>query len=172
MDIIFITSNQNKLREAQEILGTDFKVIQHHVDLAEIQSTHAEEVIGHKIQEARKQLPGVLFFIEDTSLYLGLEKEIGPLIKFLPNDRLVKAYLNEPAEAVCTIGLSSGEIFQGRISGKIVEPRGDTTFHWDPIFEPEGSAKTFAEMTPAEKQAISHRRLAFEKLREYLSNLS
>lgn len=172
MDIIFITSNQNKLKEAQEILGNSFKVIQHNLDLAEIQSTRSEEVIGYKIQEARKRLPGTLFFIEDTSLYLGLDKEVGPLIKFFPNQRVVKAYVGEPAEAVCTIGLSRGEIFQGRVEGRIVESRGETAFHWDPIFEPEGFNKTFAEMTSEEKNSLSHRRLAFEKLREYFSSLS
>jgi inosine triphosphate pyrophosphatase len=168
MDIIFLTSNANKLREARAILGADFNVLQQPIELDEIQSNSAEEVIGHKIKEARAKLPGVLFFIEDTCLYLGLDREIGPLIKFLPNHRAVKAYLGESAQAVCTIGLSSGEIFQGVIEGKIVEPRGETKFQWDPIFQPEGYDKTFAEMTAVEKNTISMRRLAFEKLRGYL----
>jgi len=170
MDIIFITSNANKLREVKEILGSSFNVIQNDIELDEIQSNSSEAVIGHKIQEAKGKLPGALFFVEDTCLYLGANNEIGPLIKFLPNVRTVKAYLGEPAQAVCTIGLSSGEIFHGKIEGKIVEPRGETSFQWDPIFQPEGYDKTFAEMSPADKNAISMRRLAVEKLREYLSN--
>jgi len=171
MDIIFITSNANKFREISEILGPGFNVIRNDMELDEIQSNSSEEVIGHKIREARAKMPGVVFFIEDTCLYLGVEREIGPLIKFLPNARTVRAYLGEPAQAVCTIGLSSGEIFRGKIEGRIVEPRGETSFQWDPIFQPDGSDRTFAEMDPSEKNAISMRRLAAEKLREYLMNL-
>jgi XTP/dITP diphosphohydrolase len=42
--------------------------------------------------------------------------------------------------------------------------RGNTGHGYDPIFQPEGSDLTFAEMTPAAKNAISHRAKAFEKL--------
>ena len=166
--MLFLTSNENKLREAKEILGDRFIIERLEIDLDEIQSIKAEEVIAHKINQAKKILADKEFFVEDTCLYLGRDKDIGPLIKFFPKSRIVKAYLGEEVEAVCTVGLSNGEIFQGRVKGKIVEPRGNSNFGWDPIFQPDGYNQTFAEMTKEEKHAISHRKQAFEKLLKYL----
>ncbi len=57
------------------------------------------------------------------------------------------------------------EVFQGVLAGQVVWPmRGDNGHGYDPIFQPDGSTRTFAEMTDAEKNAISHRGQAFEKL--------
>jgi len=58
--------------------------------------------------------------------------------------------------------------------GKIVMPRGDKNFGvfgWDPVFQPEGSSKTFAEMEKEEKNKISHRFRALFKLQEFLDKL-
>jgi inosine triphosphate pyrophosphatase len=49
-----------------------------------------------------------------------------------------------------------------------VNARGPTLFGWDPIFQPKGWDKTFAEMTKDEKNGISHRYLALDKLRTWL----
>jgi len=54
------------------------------------------------------------------------------------------------------------------VKGTIVEPRGETNFGWDPIFQPEGYTKTFAEMSADEKNSLSMRKLAAEKLKESL----
>jgi len=57
----------------------------------------------------------------------------------------------------------------GKIWGTIVEePKGAGGFGYDPIFRPVGETRTFAEMKPAEKNRISHRALAFNKLADYL----
>ena len=61
-------------------------------------------------------------------------------------------------------------VFRGEVQGQIVSPRGGTNFGWDPVFLPNGYTKTFAEMSPEEKNAISHRRIAVLKLKEYLEN--
>ncbi|MGH6943480.1 MAG: non-canonical purine NTP pyrophosphatase, partial [Geminicoccaceae bacterium] len=59
------------------------------------------------------------------------------------------------------------EIAEGRVQGRIVDPpRGAGGFGYDPIFEPEGHARTFAEMPPEEKNAQSHRALALRLLVE------
>ena len=58
--------------------------------------------------------------------------------------------------------------FEGEIKGTIVNPRGKTDFGWDPIFQPNGHKKTFGEMTKEEKNKISHRKVAVEKLKEHL----
>lgn len=57
------------------------------------------------------------------------------------------------------------EVFEGVLAGQVVWPmRGDNGHGYDPIFQPDGGARTFAEMTDAEKNAISHRGQAFAKL--------
>lgn len=60
-------------------------------------------------------------------------------------------------------------VVEGRVDGQLVFPgRGDRGFGYDPIFIPEGYSLTFGEMDPAEKDAISHRARAFEKLKAAL----
>ena len=59
--------------------------------------------------------------------------------------------------------------FRGIVKGKISpEPRGKYGFHYDPIFIPKGSKKTYAEMTMEEKNKISHRARAIKKLKKFL----
>ena len=59
------------------------------------------------------------------------------------------------------------ELFEGRVSGRIVWPmRGENGFGFDPVFQPDGETRTFGEMDPAEKHAMSHRAVAFAKLVE------
>jgi XTP/dITP diphosphohydrolase len=61
------------------------------------------------------------------------------------------------------------KIFEGICKGTIIaERRGDSGFGYDPVFIPEGSAKTFAEMTMEEKNTFSHRKKAMEKLIAFL----
>jgi len=180
MTLYFITGNKNKFAEASKELEP-IKIEQKEIDLAEIQSLDSKEVIEHKLKEASKHFSGE-FIVEDVSFSLEcLNGFPGPLIKWLlkSNGRkgiyeLCKAKGNYAAEAKATIGYSDGEkiiFFEGIVKGKIVEPRVDSDFGWDPIFLPKGFNKTFAEMTAEEKNKISHRGLAVRKFKEwYLSN--
>jgi XTP/dITP diphosphohydrolase len=60
-------------------------------------------------------------------------------------------------------------LFEGTVNGRIInERRGADGFGYDPVFVAEGYNKTFAEMSLDEKNKISHRAKAFEKLREFL----
>lgn len=73
------------------------------------------------------------------------------------------------AAFICVLSLAwpdgHVESFEGRIEGQIIWPmRGEKGFGYDPVFQPSGYEKTFAEIDPSEKQAISHRARAFEKL--------
>ncbi len=63
-------------------------------------------------------------------------------------------------------------LFEGVVHGKILEePRGDGGFGYDPIFQPDGSELSFAEMTLEEKNKMSHRARAIEKLCAFLENI-
>ena len=174
----FLTGNNGKLEEAKNVIhgleGLD-------IDLPEIQEIDAHKIIEAKLLEARNHHTGE-FVVEDTSLYFDATPGLpGPLIKWflktIDNQGmadLVSKYDIQTGRAVNILGYinSHGEIsyFEGSIDGKIVQPRGDNGFGWDKIFQPNGYNKTFAEMTQTEKNAISMRRVAFEKLRTHLDN--
>jgi len=57
------------------------------------------------------------------------------------------------------------KLFNGTVRGRVVEPRGEGGFGYDPIFEHDGT--TFAEMSAGEKNAVSHRGRAFAKFAEW-----
>lgn len=62
---------------------------------------------------------------------------------------------------------------EGKVHGRIArEPRGDGGFGYDPLFVPEGRERTFGELDPSVKQAISHRSEAFRALRPWLERLA
>lgn len=178
--LYFITGNKNKFAEVRAVIPY---VEQLEIDLDEIQETDARAIIEHKMREALKHHPGP-FMIEDTSLYIeSLNGLPGPLIKWFMQklgvdgiSALVDKYENRKAEAKTLIGYARNPseiyFFEGSIKGEIVRPSGETSFGWDPIFKPEGYDKTFQQMTREEKNAISMRRIAAQKLEEFLSDLS
>jgi len=174
-NIYLITGNENKLNEAKQFIN---RIEGLNIELTEIQSINPYEIIKHKLEEAKK-FHKSNFIVEDTSLsFECLNGLPGPLIKWflktIGNKGLVdiiKNYENKKASAKCIIGISkTGNInfFEGTVEGKIVSERGSNGFGWDKIFVPDGYEKTFAEMLPEEKNKISHRKIAFEKLKEYL----
>lgn len=80
------------------------------------------------------------------------------------------------AHFVCALALAwpdgSVEVFEGRVEGELTfPPRGEQGFGYDPIFLPQGDSRTFGEMDPAEKHAISHRARAFAQLQRRLEDL-
>ncbi|KAG0616380.1 hypothetical protein M758_5G110400 [Ceratodon purpureus] len=87
-------------------------------------------------------------------------------------NNLLAAYDDKSAYALCVFSLALGPdsepiTFSGRTEGKIVPARGSGNFGWDPIFQPVGYDLTFAEMLKEEKNKISHRRRALDKVKEY-----
>jgi XTP/dITP diphosphohydrolase len=93
------------------------------------------------------------------------EKLLAQLKKVSPEKRT--------ARFVCCIALAfpdgTTRTFSGYVKGRIgLEPKGKTGFGYDPLFIPEGFDKTFAEMTGEEKDRLSHRGKALEKLRNFL----
>jgi non-canonical purine NTP pyrophosphatase (RdgB/HAM1 family) len=175
--IKFITGNVNKFAEVKAVL-TDLEQLD--IDLPEIQSLDPQEIVEFKLKTALEHVPGNII-IEDTSLFIeGLHGLPGPLIKWFMKAmgreglaRTVLASGNDRAEAKTIIGYadSNGQTsyFEGVITGRIVMPTGETTFGWDPIFMPDGSEVTFAEMGTDQKNEISMRRQAAQKLADFLN---
>jgi len=83
--------------------------------------------------------------------------------------RTMAGIKDKTAHFVCALSLvwpdGHAECFEGKVYGAIVDPgRGDKGFGYDPIFKPDGDERTFGEMDPVEKHAISHRADAFRQL--------
>ncbi|KAK3373981.1 putative inosine triphosphate pyrophosphatase [Lasiosphaeria ovina] len=175
----FITGNANKLVEVKAILEPAIQVENQELDLIEIQGT-LEEVTLDKCRRAADLIRGPVL-VEDTSLCFNvLDGLPGPYIKWFMKsighaglNNLLAAYDDKSAKAVCTFAYSPGPghepiLFQGVTDGKIVPPRGPASFGWDAIFEYQG--ETYAEMDKVEKNKISHRFKALEKLQAWFAN--
>lgn len=176
MKITFVTGNQNKFAEAKEIIP---ELEMHDLDLVEIQDTDSQKIIEAKLMEAKNQIQGNII-VEDNSLTFSCLGALpGPLIKWfmkeIGNDKLFKlceSFQNFEATAKVVIGFSdengTTNYFEGSLKGKIVSPIGENGFGWDAIFIPDGYTKTFAQMSSEEKNQISMRKIAFQKLSTYL----
>ncbi len=176
--LYFITGNEGKFIEVKSIIPNTEKI---NLDLAEIQEIDAEKIIKKKLEDAIKFQTGE-FFCEDTSLYINCLNGLpGPLIKWFLDklqlkeiSNLVEKYQDNTATAKTIIGYTDGEktiFFEGRIEGRIVAPNGENGFGWDKIFMPNGTNKTFAEMTIEEKNNFSMRKIALIKLKDYLEGV-
>lgn len=174
-DAVFVTSNLGKLREAEAVLGCSLR--HRALDLDEIQSLDLAAVVRAKAAAAYERL-GCPVLVEDTSLELAaLGGFPGPLIRWLlasvgPDGicRVAGCCDDRGATVRCLACLfdGSGEVLgEGVVDGRIAHaPRGRGGFGWDATFVPAGGdGRTYAELEPAEKNAISHRRKAFEALR-------
>mmetsp|Transcript_15828 Transcript_15828/g.29863 ORF Transcript_15828/g.29863 Transcript_15828/m.29863 type:complete len:653 (+) Transcript_15828:82-2040(+) len=190
LSITFVTGNKKKLEEVQRILSSSsnstpddfpFSICNKKVDLPELQGDDPLEIAREKAALAAKEMGGPVI-TEDTSLcFTALHGMPGPYIKwFLEkcgheglND-MIQFSQDKSGYAQTVVGFCAGPgkeviVFDGRTTGQIVPPRGSLDFGWDPIFQPdEGNCKTYAEMSKAEKDAISHRSRAFGKLKTYL----
>lgn len=177
----FITGNANKLREVRAILGDCVDLQSRSVDLPEIQGS-IEEVSKDKARRAAEAVQGPVL-VEDTALsFNALNGLPGVYIKWFMEsvgheglNKMLDGFEDRSAKAICTFSYSEGPghepiVFQGITDGKIVRPRGPTTFGWDPIFEYTPAGQTYAEMDKAEKNKISHRGKALEKLKAWLAS--
>jgi len=182
--ITFVTGNKKKSEEVQQILsaGEDlpFDLTNQKIDLPELQGDPLEIAV-EKCRIAAQKVNGPCL-TEDTSLcFNALNGMPGPYIKwFLENcghdglNDMLAGFDDKTAYAQTVVAFTTGpdqqvQVFDGRTDGRIVRPKGSLDFGWDPIFEPlEGNGKTYAEMTKADKNAISHRGRSFAKLRSYL----
>ena len=179
MRLAFVTSNPGKVEEARkyfEPLGVE--VYQLRVEYPEIQADTLEEVAEYGVKWLAERI-GEPFFLDDSGLFVEalrgfpgvysayVYKTLGyrGILKLLEGETNRRAYFKS------VIAYWDGElhIFTGRVDGEITtEPRGRGGFGFDPVFKPDGFAKTFAEMTTEEKNEISHRGRALRAFAEWL----
>ena len=177
-EIVFVTSSDDKHREAEAILGMPLR--REKLDLEEPQSLDVVAVARAKAMAAAARL-GRAVLVEDTALELAaLGGFPGPLIRWLLASagaaaipRLLDGFPDRRATARCVALVRDGErewLGVGVADGTIAAaPRGESGFGWDVVFAPDwGGGRTFAEMTATEKNARSHRGLAFSALRREL----
>lgn len=184
--LVFVSGNANKVKEVKAILSgiSTVEVTNQAIDLPELQGT-VEDVAREKCRIAveRCQGPGVI--TEDTALCFDAMGGLpGVYIKwFLEKlgheglNKMLDGFETRSAYALCTLAYAAAPgiepiLFQGRTDGAIVRPRtkaGKPLFGWDPIFEITSTGKTYAEMDDDQKNQISHRFKAFDKLKKHLA---
>ena len=188
MKILFATNNAHKLSEVQAVLGNGYTLVTpRECGVMEEIPEEQETLEGNALQKARylHDHTGLDCFADDT----GLEVEAlggAPGVHsaryatdghdFAANNRLLLKNLqgvgNRRARFRTVIALIlNGEehLFEGVVEGRIIDHEtGHEGFGFDPLFVPDGCERTFAEMSAAEKNAISHRGRAVRKLAEYL----
>ena len=190
MEILFATANHNKVVEIAGKLGDDFKIITpaelgYGEDIPETHETIRENAI-EKAQFIWDKFHKTCF-ADDTGLevdvlegapgvysarYAGLPKNPAQNVVKLLKELDGVLFENRTARFRCVIALIEIGVlhtFEGICEGHIsLEPMGELGFGYDPVFVPEGMERTMATLTLDEKNAISHRGKAVEKLVAYL----
>jgi XTP/dITP diphosphohydrolase len=170
--IAFVTSRAEKVEEARRM---GFPVEPVALDLPESQALDPGDVVEEKARAAWRSLDRPVL-VEDSGLAIRAWGGFpGALVKWLERaagvsaiPRMLASWEDRAAVACCVVAYFDGNrlvVGRGECPGRIaLEPRGETGFGWDSIFEPEGSDRTFAELGPERKDRVSHRRLAWEAL--------
>lgn len=174
----FVTGNADKIREACSILGMPLAQAEL-PDIHEIQTADLSKLVENKLDQAYSALRCPVM-VEDSALVFTAWNGLpGALVKWFEKSvgcegmiKMLEPFGNREALALCYVALHDGRevrIAKGEVRGNIAtKPRGRNGFGWDVIFIPEGYDRTYAEMTSAEKNAISHRKRAFEALKKML----
>ena len=173
----FVTGNPNKVREAGEILNLTLEPVSV-PGLIEIQTPDLDDVVRHKAQQAYSALQCPVR-VEDSGLVFHAWNGLpGALVKWFEETvgcqgmlKMVKDFDDRSATAICCFAVYVGKNMQialGEVNGTISDRiRGENGFGGDVIFIPEGHERTYAEMSSQEKNAISHRKRALDKLKHY-----
>ncbi len=186
--IIFATNNRHKVEEIKKVTGHKLNIITLadagiDIDIPEPHDTLEENALEKS--RTIHRLTGENCFGEDTGLEVdALNSEPGvKSARYAGDDRNFQANVdklllnlageqNRKAQFRTVISLIwNGQeyFFEGICRGNIIEvQRGGQGFGYDPVFVPEGSDKTFAEMSMDEKNLYSHRRKATDKLVGFL----
>ncbi len=192
MKICFASHNLNKVREIAELSPSGIEVVGLtdlglHEEIEETGSTLEEnsEIKARYVYE-KCEIP---VFADDSGLevkalngapgvisarYAGIERDNGKNIALLlKNLEGINDTTAQFRTVITFINAGTEVQFEGIVKGKIQrELQGKNGFGYDPIFVPDGFDQTFAEMEPEEKNRLSHRAKAFQKLLSYLGELN
>lgn len=189
-ELIFATNNPHKLKEIREIIGNQFRVL----GLSEI-GFNEEIIEDAPTIEGNASLKswfiynkfGIDCFADDTGLeidalagrpgvksarYAGEECNPENNILKVLNELRSKSDRRARFRTVISLIMGGKELkFEGTVEGMILhEKRGDSGFGYDPVFLPDGSSLSFAEMLADDKNKISHRGRAMQKLIDHLKH--
>ncbi|MEP5613637.1 MAG: RdgB/HAM1 family non-canonical purine NTP pyrophosphatase [Cyclobacteriaceae bacterium] len=193
MTICFASHNENKVREISELSPDGIEII----GLNEIGITEEIEETGSTLEENSRIKARYVFdskripvFADDSGLevtalggapgvisarYAGPERDNSKNIALVLKN--LQAFEDRSARfrsVITFIDQDGAEVqFEGMLAGQLQDHlRGSNGFGYDPIFVPDGFDRTFAEMAAEEKNKLSHRAKAFEKLLSYLGKLN
>ena len=187
--ILFATANRHKVQEVQQILGQDYTVETpaDHGILEDIPENEPS-LEGNALFKARYvfERTGIPCFADDTGLevtalngapgvysarYAGESKD--PQANMRKLTEALQAAPDRSARfrtAIAYVSAEEERLFEGIVEGHILqEQRGNEGFGYDPIFVPQGRNLTFAQMTAEEKNELSHRGRAMQKLIAFLN---
>jgi XTP/dITP diphosphohydrolase len=187
MRLLVATKNRGKVREIKKISKDYISILSPldiglNIDILEDGKTLRENSLKKALEYFRKA--NICTIGEDTGLFVetlggkpgvysarygegGDENNRKKLLSELKGKKNRKAYF----QTVITLVINENwyEFFEGKIRGKITEKElGDGGFGYDSIFLPEGSNKTFAQMSEKAKNNISHRKIALKKVLDFI----
>jgi XTP/dITP diphosphohydrolase len=191
MKLVFASNNSHKVREISQILDDSITLLSlSDINILEDIPEDEPLIEGNALFKARYvyKASGINVFADDTGLeiealnglpgvhsarFAGESKDSAANISKVLS--LLKGISNRKARFRTVIALileGKEYLFEGIVAGTIIdEKRGTEGFGYDPVFIPEGKDLTFAQMELSEKNKISHRAIAFGKLKEFLSQL-
>jgi inosine triphosphate pyrophosphatase len=174
--------------EIQEIQSLD----KNEIIIRKLQDAYSsiKSLINHQLhnQNILYSNEGTWIMVEDTALNIAKMGGFpGTFIKYylqsLPVNSISHANWGSNATSYVTLGIGryvfssgndtknnllSARVFEGFVEGAIIEPRGENGFGFDPIFRPNGSLTTNAEMSMDEKEKYNPRTIAFQKVLDFL----
>jgi XTP/dITP diphosphohydrolase len=188
MTLVFATNNEHKAREINNILDDNIRLLSlDDVNITEDIPEDEPLLEGNAMFKARyvHKRTGLNVFADDTGLeiealnglpgvhsarFAGEAKDSSANIAKVLS--MLGGISNRKARFKTVIALvfeNKEYLFEGIVNGTIIdEKRGNEGFGYDPVFIPDGSDLTYAQMPLSEKNKISHRAMAFEKLKEFL----
>lgn len=190
MEIVFATNNEHKIKEIASLIGNKFKIL----SLRDVNITceipeESDTLEGNALGKAKfvYEKTGMAVFADDTGLevpalgyhpgvnsarYAGPERDSNKNIEKLLFE--MKNIDDRSARFRTSIAFIAGDkefLFEGIVNGTIInEKRGNDGFGYDPVFVAEGMIKTFAEIPLEQKNLVSHRARAFNKLVRFLES--
>jgi len=188
IELVFATNNRHKLSEVQQMVGDKFKIIA----LSEIGCDEDVPETGDTLESNALQKARFIaekykcnVFADDTGLevealngapgvysarYAGPERSAEMNMEKLLDELSDKTNRRARFRTVIALILNNREfVFDGIINGEIAHQKsGNEGFGYDPLFVPDGFSQTFAEMSASDKNRISHRGRATQKLVDFL----